>query len=44
MSDRELLNHVRKRRVSLDDMVSKLSLVPKKVIEEGEEEEEEGEA
>jgi len=39
VSDRELLNHVRKRMVSLDEMVSKLSLVPKKGLEEGEEEE-----
>jgi len=40
MTDRKLLTHIRKRIVSLDEMVSKLDLVPKKVVEEVEEEEE----
>lgn len=45
MTDRKLLTHIRKQIVSLDEMVSKLDLVPKKVVEEVEEEEEiEGEA
>jgi len=43
MTDRKLLNHVRKRIVSLVEMVSKLDLVPKETVEEVEEEEMEGE-
>lgn len=41
ITDRKLLAHVRKRIVSLDEMVSKLELVPKKGAEEVETEAEE---
>jgi len=43
MTDPKLLKEVRKRILSLDEMVSKLNLVPKKAVEEVEEEEAEGE-